>query len=670
MKSLSRIKENLPALPRFSDKAQRRAVGNIAKFMVGLLVLTLIARGTSGATLAKVDLSNTSRSEIVEAVTGSATVSSRDSLDITVPEGLTIKEMLVGTGGTVEIGDAVATFDMSEIRDKLLRETAGLDKLALDLEKLEKSEANDSSSLDNARRSLRRANDDYDAAKTQGESDVATARKDLEELVAKEADKPDDAALESAKRSHLRAQEDLESGKKRDAADVASAQANLNYVVSNRTDSTDSTALENATRNLTRAQQDRDAVKEQGEEDVQAAQDALDALASASASDEELRAAAAALEAAKTKAEDNLQTATRRVEDAYGTLNQAESSYENSYRQAVNSRQTALENARNSLDSAKKKADDNLLSATRRVEDAEATLAQAQANYDNNAEQLAKSRQTALDNAYNALDSAQKKAADNMLSAARRVEDAEFSLAAAERDYNRNSQQSAETAIQNSVSAVTMRLDIADKKSNVDTLNMLAANEGTLYADIAGVVLAAKAEGSKTDQNYLVAFMDGAKGFEAQMTITKTQADKLSIGDECRVTTSGGSMYFTPTVTGTVSAIAPPDEQDRSRVTIRLPDADWTEGQRVDVQAVQGRYTYDACVPLSALRSDNTGYYILSVEQKSTVLGVENVVIRLSVNVLASDEDNAAIQGPFGRSAQVITGSNKSVDVGDRVRIN
>ena len=669
MKSLSRIRENLPAVPRFSDRAQRRAVGNIAKFMAGLLVLTLIARGTSGATLARVDLSSTSRSEIVEAVTGTATVSARDSLDITAPEGLTIMEMLTGAGQTVEVGDIVARFDIAEVREKLIRETVNLEKLMLDLDKLEKSDATDTAARDNARRSLGRAQDDYDSTKAQGEADISDARKALAELLAEEADAPDKAAVETAERNLLRAQEDFETSKKRDEADVAAAQSSLNSVVANRSDIADSTALDNATRSLTRAQQDRDVVKEQGEEAVNAAQDALDAL-DESATEAEKAAARAALEDAKKRADDNLQTATRRVEDAQGTLAQAESNYNSSYRQALTSRQTALDNARNALESAKKKAADNLLSSTRKIEDTEIALAQAKANLDKSAEQLATSRQTAVDNARNALEAAQKKASDNLLSALRRIEDAEVSMAAAERDYNRNTQQSADTAIQNSVSAISMRLDIAAKKEVVDKLNLLALNEGVLYADIAGVVLMAKAERSKTDQNYLIAFMDGAKGFEATMTITKANADKLAIGDECRVTTGGGSMYFTPTVIGTISAIAPPDEQDRSVVTIRLPESDWTEGQRVDAQAVQGRDTYDMCVPLSALRSDNTGYYVLSVEQKSTVLGVENVVIRLSVNVLASDEDNAAIQGPFGRNAQVITGSNKSVEAGDRVRIN
>ena len=77
------VLNRLPALPRFSDPAQRRAGGHLIQFLAGLLALTLIARGTSGATLAKVDVSGPSRGEIVEAVTGNATVSARDTLDIT-----------------------------------------------------------------------------------------------------------------------------------------------------------------------------------------------------------------------------------------------------------------------------------------------------------------------------------------------------------------------------------------------------------------------------------------------------------------------------------------------------------------------------------------------------------------------------------------------------------
>jgi len=691
-RGMNRLIRNLPALPRFEDKAQRRAGGNIVKFLALLLVLTLIARGTSGATLARVELSAPSRNEIVEAVTGNATVSVRDSLDITAPEGLTIVEMLVGAGQTVNNGDALALFDLDEINAKLTRETAALDKLLLDLEKLDRTENTDSTSLDNATRNLKRAQDDYDAVEAQGESDISAANDVLDEAWNKLLEDPEAGALENALRSLTRAQEDYNKTLAQGIADVATAQTALNDALKTGVTTTaDPTSIDNALRSRNRAREDYNTVKAQGEADVAAVQTTYDnavenennkkeeweadetnaeAEQAYLAAQAETKKAQDTLNAAKKKASDDLLSAARRVEDAESSYTQAQNNYANSYDSASTTRQTTIDRARDTLATEQKRAEENLQSAARRVEDAEISFANAEKDYKKNAENASTAKETAIENAQKALDAAKKKADDNLQSAARRVEDSEISLATAERDYNRNTQQTADTRVQNRVSAVTARLDIEDKKSVVDALDMLVLCDGVLYADIEGVVLTAKAEGSVTGKDALVAFMDGARGFEATVQLAKTDADKLAVGDECQVTTGGGSMYYTPTATAMVSTIFPPDDQDRVRVTIRLPEGDWSEGQRIEVRAVQSRSTYDQCVPLSAVRSDNSGYYLLTVQQESTVLGVSNIVIRVPVTITAADDDNAAVQGPLGRGSQVITGSNKSVSAGDRVRVD
>ena len=692
-RGISRILNGLPALPRFEDKAQKRAGGNIVKFLAILLALTLIARGTSGATLAKVETASLSRSEIVEAVTGSATVSVRDSLDISAPEGLTILEMLVGTGQTVENGDALALFDMSEVLEKLARESAALEKLLLDKEKLDRADATDSTSLENAMRSLRRAQDDYNAVKTQGETDISTANETLEEVLGELLEDPDGAALENALRSLSRTKEDYNTVMAQGISDVATAQTALKDALDSDEDFVDSTSLDNARRNRNREQEDFAAVEAKVKAAIIAEQEALDEakkrekeLKEAWEADKtnteaeqayiealaETKAAQEVLSEAKKSAETvaNYVSAKRRMEDAETSYNQALNNYNNNTEKAVNTRDTAIEKARDAVASAEKKAAENLLSAARRVEDAEVSYNTAMQNYNKSAAQASDAKQKEIENAQKALESAKKKAEENLLSATRRVEDAETSVAASERDYKKNRQSSSDTATQNSVSAITLQLDIEDKKAVVDALKMLVANDGVIYTDISGVVLTTRSAGNITNQDALVAFMDGAKGFEASLQLDKAQADKLSIGDECQVTTGAGSMYFTPRVTGTVSSISAPDEQDRVKVAISLPEADWSESQRVDIQAVQNRSTYDSCVPLSAVRSDNIGYYVLTVEQESTVLGVANTVIRVPVTINASDDDNAAIQGSVGRNSKIITGSNKSVEAGDRVRVS
>ncbi|MDR0490543.1 MAG: hypothetical protein LBH28_04785 [Oscillospiraceae bacterium] len=648
---------------RSTDKGQRRAAGNIIKFLALLLALTLIARGTSGATLARVDLSLPSRSTITEAVTGTATVSSRDTTEITAPKGITIVEMMADTGQSVKSGDALARFDMEEVTEKLEREAANLEKMLIDLEKLERTDSADSSSIESAQRSLRRAADDYSAVKAQGESDVATAQDALDEALSSVADVVDVTSLQTAVKNHQRALDDYNATKAQGDADVASALEALETAKENEKNSSDSSPVETARRNLQRAKEDYTSTKAQGDSDVSAAVDAF-------WRDPDNEQLAQAMMNAQKRADDNLVAAARKVEDAEISLSRAEQDYEKNTQQSTDTWQADIDKAQSAYDNALKKAEENLQNAMRKVEDAEASLSKAESDFNKNVQQSSDSLINEIERAQSALESARSKAEDNLLSAQRRVEDAEVTLRKAEQDYSKGAQQTLESVAQNSVSATLLRFDIGEQETVVGALEELVSNGCVIYSDYEGIVASAMSEGSVINTAPIVSFRDTAKGFEAQMRLSKTDADKLAVGDECEVTTGGGSMYFTPTVTGTVSSISLPDENDNVTVSIRLPDSDWTEGKRVDVQAILSSGNYELCVPISALHSDNTGYYLFVVEQHSTVLGLQNVVTRVNVNVTASDSEMASVRGPVDRNTQVITDSNKSVSAGDRVRIS
>ena len=129
-------------------------------------------------------------------------------------------------------------------------------------------------------------------------------------------------------------------------------------------------------------------------------------------------------------------------------------------------------------------------------------------------------------------------------------------------------------------------------------------------------------------------------------------------------------MYYRPTSAATVFAIALPDDRDRVKVTLLLPEGDWTRGQSLEAEVVISRTSYSLCVPLSALHSDNSGYFVYTVTEKSTVLGIENVLTQVPVNLSARDDTNAAIEGALGRGDAVVTASNKSIGDGSRVRVN
>lgn len=729
-----------------SDPNQRRAANNIFIFLAAMLVFTLIARGTNGATLARVTVSMPARGEIIESINGTATVFSTDIIDVTVIEGLTINEMFINEGQELLVGDAIAEFCLEELLEKRARENARLEQMHLELERLERTEPVDTSSVDNARRTLNRANEDYVSAVEEDEKDINTARENLEslldeyennstalrtyaraledflateeqgrediasaqetlyELLLEPPDESEDNALQSAIRNHARALDDYNTVVEQGEEDIAEAQEALTEA--RRNSSADRTALDNARRTYDRAKEDYDTARERGQANVDTAERVLlnairvrnDALA-ADPPDEaaiasamaEVEKARAAVDTAQTAMDDNLATITRRLEDAETSLNQARQNFNNS-------RENEIEKLENALETAQSRATDNRLTAARRLEDTEVNLAQAQQNFANNREKEIELAQTALEaaetrasdnlstatrrledashsvsteveNAQKALQTAIDRARDNRQTGSRRVEDARASLASAEFTHQRNVQQNADTVAQNRINSVTLTLDIAAQQDVVDTLDNLILANGILYSEEVGVVATAMTRNSVIGKTPIITIRDTEGGFEAQMQILRTEAEQLSVGSESEVTTGGGNMFFTPTTTGIVSAISAPDDNDRVTISIALPESNWNAGQRIDAQIVLNRGSYDMSVPISALRSDNFGYFVYVVGQRNTVLGLQNVVERVNVNVLASDNDTVSVTG-VSRACQVISASNRAVNVGDRVRVN
>lgn len=105
----------------FSDQGQKRAFGNLMRFFAVMLVLTLIARGTAGATVPQVDAVYPVRGEILQQVTLEGTISAAGRTQVSCPAGLTVSALLVRAGEQVAAGQEIARFDPEEVSMALQR---------------------------------------------------------------------------------------------------------------------------------------------------------------------------------------------------------------------------------------------------------------------------------------------------------------------------------------------------------------------------------------------------------------------------------------------------------------------------------------------------------------------------------------------------------------------
>lgn len=89
-------------------------------------------------------------------------------------------------------------------------------------------------------------------------------------------------------------------------------------------------------------------------------------------------------------------------------------------------------------------------------------------------------------------------------------------------------------------------------------------------------------------------------------------------------------------------------------------------GEKADISIKKGNEVYDTLIPVSALRKDNKGYYVLTLEKDGGILGDGYKAGRNSVDLLDSDEMYCAVEG-IQEEAYVIVASAKEIAEGDHV---
>ena len=155
-------------------------------------------------------------------------------------------------------------------------------------------------------------------------------------------------------------------------------------------------------------------------------------------------------------------------------------------------------------------------------------------------------------------------------------------------------------------------------------------------------------------------------GHTLSFSVTNDQAQRLRVGDTATVS----NYYWGNEIVATLSNIRidPKNPQTNKELTFEL-SGDVTSGSELTISVGQKSANYDTIVPNSAIRSDNNGKFVLAIEAKSSPLGNRYIAKRVSVEVLASDDNNSAVVADLSYGDYVITTCNSPVKSGDQVRM-
>ncbi len=168
----SRLRTFFNKVPRPQDPQQRKYGAYLIRFFAIIIILTLVAKGTAGATLAMVTTSKITSGEITQVVNASGNVSTLGSNRVETPAGLTVQKVLAANGQKVKPGDPLLQFNPNDVTDKIAREQAALKELQAKLKNLQTASPRDKSGLASAQDSATWAQQDYDNAKARFDREI------------------------------------------------------------------------------------------------------------------------------------------------------------------------------------------------------------------------------------------------------------------------------------------------------------------------------------------------------------------------------------------------------------------------------------------------------------------------------------------------------------------
>ena len=216
------------------------------------------------------------------------------------------------------------------------------------------------------------------------------------------------------------------------------------------------------------------------------------------------------------------------------------------------------------------------------------------------------------------------------------------------------------------------QLDIDELLKNIDEQRALVekyeANsvDAKIKATVAGQVTSISATvGTETSIGQtLCEIVSTDLGYSCEVSLDAEQAKRVRVGDKVTVSNSWWS-----TIDASIAGIRnDPQNPGNSKIATVTLSGDVTVGQTLQLTIGERGQSYDTVVPNSAIREDNNGKFVLTVEVKSSPLGNRYIARRTDVTVLSSDDTNTAVSGLMS-SDFVITTSTSPISTGMQVRL-
>ena len=211
-------------------------------------------------------------------------------------------------------------------------------------------------------------------------------------------------------------------------------------------------------------------------------------------------------------------------------------------------------------------------------------------------------------------------------------------------------------------------LKIEEYNKELAKLQPLLDASGKIVSEKEGIVTSVVAENGGVTTDTIASIADKNEGYKFVGEIDKSNRTLVKQGQTVALNLGSSGIIENLTID---SISKNDDNPDTLKVTVVLPVGIGEIDESGEIIVSSKSKKYGTCVPLAALRQgDGDSYYILVVTEKETVLGEELTAKKVDVKVEKRDGEYAAVSdGSIARNDKIIIDSNKTVEDGDRVRL-
>lgn len=640
----------------FQNPQQNKALKLLAAFFAVMLILTVVSRTATAMTIAEVSVETSKAGILTQRYTLSGSIASQNIVDVELPDEVRVTSILVQEGDRVKANDPLLEMNLEDVQDKLEQvnyEIQILDQkianYSIDIstsqdeqikqaeEKVKAAQQDYDLLLKSLELSENRSNEDMD----QAEEDYQNALSDLDKAE-KEAK---DSTIENAENKLNDAWNALEDAQYGSDSAIASAQNALEMAQESA-----STAERKYNNALTVYNQFMDALTK--------AQERLEELQQQDppASPEEIEQAQKEVTEVKLQADEFKPT----LEDASENLDHANS--------AVRRAQEEVDRVREYQSELVDRADES-------VESAEDDLFSAQNRTDFHDEASVSGAEGKVDSAKSSLKTANRNEEDRqlnqekeLLAAQRAIDLAKSELKMVQQQAVKAKQSDESARLQNESEKLNCIAQRKEKQKLQTLLREISENQGIIFSPVDGTIKKLPEQtGNIQDGSSAVTLARTDKNFQFSAMVDEKTAEQLSVGDEGRLSYTTGGKTKNETVQ--IASIGTVNEEGKVRVIVNLPEGSVFNEVSTTLEIEKNSEQYQNILPLSSLRNIDGADVVLVIREYQSVMGTEQQVEAIEVNVKAQDSKNMAVEGPLMPDDQVVVSASKPIEKGDRVRV-